>query len=80
MNYGNITCARFPCGMITGGSCSFTNCLNNPIYAATLNPPRPMGCICPPTSEQTCEAIACPRRDPFKRLHGPVGTPPTGKP
>jgi hypothetical protein len=24
--------------------------------------PAPMGCICPPTSEQTCQAPLCPRR------------------
>jgi hypothetical protein len=29
---------------------------------------RPMGCICPPTSEQTCEAPMCPRRNPFKGM------------
>jgi len=25
-------------------------------------PPR--GCICPPTSEQTCQSLTCPRRGP----------------
>ena len=49
--------------MTTGGSCSFTNCLNNPIYAATLNPTRQVGCICPPTSEQTCQSPICPRKN-----------------
>ena len=24
--------------------------------------PSPMGCICPPTSEQTCQNPACPRK------------------
>ena len=28
---------------------------------------RPMGCICPPTSEKTCRAPLCPRRSPFDR-------------
>lgn len=27
----------------------------------------PPGCICPPTSEKTCENPACPRQNPFKR-------------
>lgn len=31
-----------------------------PVVAAT-----PHGCICPPTSEQTCAGIACPRRPPM---------------
>lgn len=29
--------------------------------------PAPMGCICPPTSEKTCENPICPRQNPFKR-------------
>lgn len=31
------------------------------------------GCICPPTSEKTCEAPMCPRRNPFKAV-GACGT------
>lgn len=27
----------------------------------------PVGCICPPTSEQTCENPTCPRKNPFKQ-------------
>ena len=26
--------------------------------------PTPMGCICPPTSEQTCQNPSCPRKAP----------------
>jgi hypothetical protein len=33
----------------------------DPIYGATLPP----GCICPPTSEQTCMNPLCPRRHPL---------------
>lgn len=33
-----------------------------PDHALTLPP----GCICPPTSEQTCESPTCPRKNPFK--------------
>ncbi len=25
-------------------------------------PYQPQGCICPPTSEQTCEGLTCPRK------------------
>lgn len=28
----------------------------------------PIGCICPPTAEQTCENPMCPRQNPLKRL------------
>jgi hypothetical protein len=39
----------------------------------------PQGCICPPTSEKTCEAINCPRKNPFRSsLSGAVGG--VGKP
>lgn len=35
-------------------------------YECTQSPKsersQTMGCICPPTSEQTCQAAACPRR------------------
>jgi hypothetical protein len=29
---------------------------------AHLHPPSPHGCVCPPTSEQTCKGPLCPRR------------------
>lgn len=35
--------------------------------AGGLTPSPPMGCICPPTSEKTCENPVCPRQNPFKR-------------
>ncbi len=28
--------------------------------------PTPQGCICPPTSEQTCQNPLCPRKDPMR--------------
>ena len=31
----------------------------------TWNPGPPTGCICPPTSEQTCQSPVCPRRNSF---------------
>ena len=52
-------------------------CVNAPeqysIWGAS-SPPQPLnrpttptGCICPPTSEQTCEAPSCPRQNPYKQ-------------
>ena len=70
-----IACARFPCGGHTGG-CSFADCINNqargvPVPGFYVQPqpsyhPPQMGCICPPTSEKTCESRICPRRDHSK--------------
>jgi hypothetical protein len=34
---------------------------NIPGQVYTL-PPQPRGCICPPTSEQTCQSLCCPRK------------------
>ena len=42
-------------------------CFPHLVYTLPPSPTcAPQGCICPPTSEKTCEAIACPRRNPFK--------------
>jgi hypothetical protein len=47
--------------MTTSGHCPYCN--PQPVYQL---PPQPMfhppGCICPPTSEKTCEAPLCPRK------------------
>lgn len=70
-----ISCGRFPCGMTSAG-CSFGDCINSNVYRnPPLNPgyyvqPLPsgpaMGCICPPTSEKTCESPICPRKNHLK--------------
>ena len=73
MNYG---CARFPCGGHAGG-CAYADCINNqyrntlpqPVWNLTTPPP---GCICPPTSEKTCENSFCPRKDIKISAAGPV--------
>ena len=71
-------CTRVPCFMDSAGYCS--SCNPRPFYAPNPDPFRPgavpipmgqptsppHGCICPPTSEQTCEGPLCPRRNPFK--------------
>lgn len=64
-----IACARFPCGMTAAG-CSFGDCVNNnriglpttPMFNLPIQQPQ-MGCICPPTSEKTCESPICPRKN-----------------
>jgi hypothetical protein len=37
--------------------------------------PNHVGCICPPTSEQTCQSPMCPRKNPFHQRpqHGGTG-------
>lgn len=71
---GNFTCTRAGCDLTASG-CGHSDCSR---YKWRANPhemnPRlvsvapPTGCICPPTSEQTCENPYCPRQDPMKRL------------
>lgn len=39
-------------------ACAYPQCERGP----RLDTPRPMGCICPPTSEQTCQNPLCPRK------------------
>lgn len=68
-----ISCSRFPCGGHAGG-CSFADCTNNQRFIQTpgfpppmvAQPTTPMGCICPPTSEKTCEGPFCPRKNHLK--------------
>lgn len=68
-------CGKTPCGMTTGGSCGDPNCPNvnragwPPMPPAPIYP-APVGCICPPTSEQTCGNPVCPRRHPFGHQSG----------
>ena len=45
--------------------------LNVPEWTYSVR--TPMGCICPPTSEQTCEAPLCPRKNPLKHAQGQGG-------
>lgn len=64
-------CSKYPCGMTTAG-CMDTFCpmKSSPGFqphTVTWPPPTPVGCICPPTSEQTCENPYCPRQNPMKR-------------
>lgn len=35
--------------------------------------PQPVGCICPPTSEQTCQNPECPRKPQQTKIKPPTG-------
>lgn len=76
-----MACGKFGCQMSTAGTCGDPYC---PMKGVPLpgsyqpmqpmfSPPPPMGCVCPPTSERTCESPCCPRQNPFKRP-GSIGT------
>lgn len=57
------TCLKFPCSMnMTSGRCYDEYCPNRFNPTPTYQPAPPMGCICPPTSEKTCENPICPRK------------------
>lgn len=61
-------CGTYPC-LRTSAGCPV--CDRTPIYNMPAPPTfTPMGCICPPTSEKTCESICCPRKNPFKGMQG----------
>jgi hypothetical protein len=47
----NVMCSQFGCQ----GHCGWPR---YGYYAA----PQPQGCICPPTSEKTCQSPTCPRK------------------
>lgn len=73
-------CTRFPCGMGTGG-CWHADCerhgarpFGRPITWPVAAPVAPVGCICPPTSEQTCGNPVCPRRAPGMVYRAPTGS------
>ena len=39
-------------------------------YTMPLIPHTPVGCVCPPTSEQTCQNESCPRKTQFVSATG----------
>ena len=64
-----FVCSMPGCPMTTAGC---PRCLtgsfaqpNHGGYPPTTPPLITVGCICPPTSEQTCQAPLCPRKNPF---------------
>jgi hypothetical protein len=48
----------------TYGGVYHLECTQSPYpgHVFTAGPPTPIGCICPPTSEQTCQRVDCPRK------------------
>ncbi len=64
-----MTCYVSPCQIDSGGNCGICGVKNfgrnqtTPTFCfpSTFGPP--MGCICPPTSEKTCESPICPRKN-----------------
>lgn len=42
-----------------------------PLYH--LLTPWPVGCVCPPTAEKTCESGICPRKNHLKSAGAPIG-------
>ena len=57
-------CGRVPCHRTSSGICPV--CTPQTALPLHSYPPVPVfyppGCICPPTSEQTCQAPMCPRK------------------
>lgn len=66
-------CSKYPCSLTAAG-CTDPLCPSKsyppmqPYVQPFGLPATPQGCICPPTSEKTCENPTCPRKNPFK--HG----------
>ncbi len=69
------------CNCIGGNPCPCRSGMYPPpnyqgIWQPILSPT--MGCVCPPTSEQTCQSPMCPRKNPLtsKPLNDGTGTAP----
>jgi hypothetical protein len=58
-------CTRWPCPICNPG-------YPQPFVVQPVTPP--MGCICPPTSEKTCENPMCPRKGIKISASGPLGS------
>ena len=56
-------CMTYPCRRTTGGCPICDPPLQYPMYTIPPAPVfHPPGCICPPTSEKTCQSPMCPRK------------------
>jgi hypothetical protein len=49
------------CPVCRSQPCRCTTAPQWPVYYPPVS--QPMGCICPPTSEQTCKSPMCPRKN-----------------
>lgn len=71
-NISGISGVCFKCGKTSTAPCSDLDCnrvIKDSLYRRPtwisqihIEPPHSMGCICPPTSEQTCMNPLCPRQ------------------
>jgi len=66
-----LCCPTYPCRRTTGGCPICDPKPPNYQWVNTTLPSPPMGCICPPTSEKTCESPVCPRKNHLRAGIGP---------
>ncbi len=59
----NVICSQYGCQghCLTPWERPFHHGFGTPLQPTPIIPFAP-GCICPPTSEQTCQSAACPRK------------------
>jgi len=57
---GNVLCSQYGCQKQKQNRIVASPALPGHCYYPVMTPPQ--GCICPPTSEQTCMNPACPRK------------------
>lgn len=63
-------CTAHPCPL-----CNPDRFIATPIYNLPPQPYiQPAGCICPPTSEKTCESPSCPRKNHLKLAASSIAT------
>lgn len=66
-------CSTYPCRRTAAG-CPLCDPQPAPLYTIPPGPAfHPPGCICPPTSEKTCENPICPRKG-LKVSFGPASS------
>jgi hypothetical protein len=65
-----MSCSIPGCQMNSGGRCRLCGL---GVAGPILQPQYTPGCICPPTSEKTCENPICPRQNPFKKNNPEIG-------
>lgn len=58
----SIICMTFPCRRTSAGCPLCDPPALHPQFTP-LPTSQPAGCICPPTSEKTCESPTCPRKN-----------------
>ena len=61
---------RSNCGPCANVLCSQHGCIKLRTHHMAIIPAIPQGCVCPPTSEQTCQNPLCPRKGYSSALRG----------